>query len=83
MELAIQPVQLIVGYLLILVGLALVILAVLVTLGVIKVPDVELSRQATFLDLLLALLKKAPWFGVVGLFLIYAGLKLVGVYLPF
>jgi len=29
------------------------------------------------------LAQKAPWTAVVGLFLIYAGLKLVGVTLPF
>jgi len=78
--------ELALGYLLIIVGLAFEIIAVLVWLGVVK-PASSAQPQtlegATPWDLLIALLQKAPWTAVVGLLLIYAGLKLVGVDLPF
>lgn len=74
----------IVGYLLIIIGLALEIISVLVWLGVIKPPaNGTKSRSTTFWDVLLELTKRAPWPAIVGLLDIYAGLKLVGVYLPF
>jgi hypothetical protein len=72
-----------VGYLLIIVGLALVILAVLVSLGVIEARGPLIPEESSWIDFLIALLDKAPWFGVVGLLLIYAGLKMIGVDLPF
>ena len=75
--------QTFVGYLLIIVGLALVILAVLVSLDIIKTPGPLIPQEASWIDFLIALLDKAPWFGVVGLLLIYAGIKMIGVDLPF
>ena len=72
-----------VGYFLIIVGLALVILAVLVSLNVIETRSPLILEQSSWIDFLIALLNKAPWFGVVGLLLIYAGLKMIGINLPF
>ena len=70
----------VVGWIMIIVGLLMVILGVLVWLGVVKVPAPGLTiQQAGFFDLLIALLKVAPWVVAVGLLLIWVGLKLVGV----
>jgi len=79
-----QTVQVIVGYLLILIGAGMEIVSVLVWLGVLKPAARNESLQAaTFWDVLLELLKRAPWPAAVGLLMIYAGLKLVGIALPF
>ena len=76
--------QLITGYLLIILGVVMEIISVLVWLGVLKPASMAVTLQAaTVWDVLLVLAQKAPWTAVVGLFLIYAGLKLVGVTLPF
>jgi hypothetical protein len=76
--------EMIVGYLLILVGVALEIISVLVWLGALKPATNGATLQSiTFWDLLLELTKRAPWPAVVGLLNIYAGLKLIGVTLPF
>ncbi len=76
--------QLVTGYLLIILGVVMEIISVLVWLGVLKPVSLSVTLQAaTVWDVLLALAQKAPWTAVVGLFLIYAGLKLVGVTLPF
>jgi hypothetical protein len=76
--------EMIVGYLLIIVGVALEIISVLVWLGVLKPPANGATLQTiTFWDVLLELVKRAPWPAVVGLLNIYAGLKLIGVALPF
>ncbi|MBI5825712.1 MAG: hypothetical protein HZB18_16920 [Chloroflexi bacterium] len=73
-----------VGYLLILVGTGMEIVSVLVWLGVLKpVADVKTLQAASFWDVLLELARRAPWAAVVGLLMIYAGLKLLGVSLPF
>jgi hypothetical protein len=40
-------------------------------------------QAITFWDVLLELARRAPWPAVVGLLIIYAGLKLLGVRLPF
>ncbi len=76
--------QIIVGYLLILIGAGMEVVSVLAWLGVITpaVTDRPL-RSVSFWDVLLELVKRAPWPAVVGLLMIYAGLKLVGVLLPF
>jgi len=68
---------LIVGWIMIILGLLMVILGVLVWLGVVTVPKRE--EEVSWWDLLKELLKKAPWVVVVGLLLIWVGLKLVGV----
>ena len=76
--------QLVTGYLLIILGAVMEIISVLVWLGVLKPASPSATLQAaTVWDVLLVLAQKAPWTAVVGLFLIYAGLKLVGVTLPF
>ena len=76
--------QLVTGYLLIILGVVMEIISVLVWLGVLKPVSPSVTLQAaTVWDVLLVLAQKAPWTAVVGLFLIYAGLKLVGVTLPF
>ncbi|MBM2850541.1 MAG: hypothetical protein A2W37_02680 [Chloroflexi bacterium RBG_16_63_12] len=76
--------QLVTGYLLIILGVVMEIISVLVWLGVLKPVSPSVNLQAaTVWDVLLVLAQKAPWTAVVGLFLIYAGLKLVGVTLPF
>ena len=76
--------QTIVGYFLILVGVAMEIVSVLVWLGVLKpVTETKSLRAATFWDVLLELVRRAPWPAAMGLILIYAGLKMIGVVLPF
>ena len=76
--------ELVIGYLLIIVGVALEIISVLVWLGVLKPASNGATLQSiTFWDVLLELTKRAPWPAVVGLLNIYAGLKLIGVSLPF
>jgi hypothetical protein len=76
--------EMIIGYLLIIVGVVLEIISVLVWLGVLKPPTNGATLQSiTFWDVLLELVKRAPWPAVVGLLNIYAGLKLIGVTLPF
>ena len=76
--------QTIIGYLLIIVGVGMEIISLLVWFGVFK-PDTEgkALRAVSFWDVLLELTKRAPWPAVVGLLNIYAGLKLIGVALPF
>ena len=76
--------QTVVGYLLILVGVGMEIISVLVWLGVLKpVTEVKTLQAVSFWDVLLELTRRAPWAAVVGLLMIYAGLKMVGVVLPF
>lgn len=76
--------QTFVAYLLILVGVGMEIVSVLVWLGVIKPAVTAMTLQAaSFWDVLLELARRAPWAAVVGLLMIYAGLKLLGVALPF
>ena len=76
--------EIIVGYLLIIIGVVMEIVSVLVWLGVLKPTSEGAALQSvTFWDVLLELTKRAPWPAVVGLLNIYAGLKLVGVALPF
>lgn len=76
--------QTVVSYLLILVGIGMEVISVLVWLGVLK-PAVKVKtlQAASFWDVLLELARRAPWAAVVGLLMIYAGLKLLGVALPF
>ena len=77
--------ELIAGYVLIFVGVALEIISVLVWLGVLKPATDEGAtlRSVSFWDVLLELTKRAPWPAIVGLFNIYAGLKLLGIPFPF
>jgi len=76
--------QTVVGYLLIFVGVGMEIISVLVWLGVLKpVTTMNTLQSVSFWDVLLELARRAPWAAVVGLLMIYAGLKLLGVALPF
>ena len=76
--------QTFVAYLLILVGVGMEIVSVLVWLGVLKpAVTVKTLEAASFWDVLLELAKRAPWAAVVGLLMIYAGIKLLGIPLPF
>ena len=76
--------EMIIGYLLIVIGVAMEIISILVWLGVLKpASETAALRSVTFWDVLLELTKRAPWPAVVGLLNIYAGLKLIGVSLPF
>jgi hypothetical protein len=76
--------QTVVGYLLIFVGIGMEIISVLVWLGVLKpVTTMNTLQSVSFWDVLLELARRAPWAAIVGLLLIYAGLKLLGVALPF
>jgi hypothetical protein len=72
-----------IGYILILLGLLLIVIGVLAWLGVVKPSGQIYVQDASPIDLLLKLLERAPWTVVVGLLLIYAGLKMIGVALPF
>jgi len=73
----------VVGYLLILVGLAIIVLYILVSLGVISpTPGLGVTGASPW-DVLIALIEKLPPMVILGLLLIYAGLKLVGANLPF
>lgn len=74
----------IIGYLLIIVGVGMEIISLLVWFGVLTPATNGVAlRTASFWDVLLELAKRAPWPAVVGLLNIYAGLKLIGVNLPF
>jgi hypothetical protein len=76
--------QVVIAYLLILVGAGMEVISVLVWLGVLQPAAGTMTLQAiTFWDVLLELARRAPWPAVVGLLMIYAGLKLLGVRLPF
>jgi hypothetical protein len=76
--------QMAIGYLLIIVGVGMEIISLLVWFGVLKPASNGLAlKSATFWDVLLELAKRAPWPAVVGLLDIYAGLKLIGIQLPF
>jgi len=76
--------EVIVGYVLIIVGVGMEIISVLVWLGVLKPASESAAlKSVTFWDVLLELTKRAPWPAVLGLLNIYAGLKLIGVALPF
>jgi len=76
--------QTVVAYLLILIGIAMEVISVLAWLKVITpVGEIRALCSVTFWGILLELTRRAPWPAVVGLLMIYAGLKLLGVPLPF
>ena len=71
----------IVGGLLTLIGLALVVLEVLILIGVLQVPTAQDLLQATVWDFLILLLDRARWLVIVGLLLLYGGVRVLGVQL--
>jgi hypothetical protein len=75
--------QVVIGYLLILAGLALIVVSALAWLGILHPPAAAALASATSWDVLLELVRKTPWPAVAGLVLIYAGLKMIQVKLPF
>ncbi len=75
--------QIIVGYILILLGVAFLVVSVLVWFNVIQPKFGVIIQESTGWDVLIALIDKLPWMAIVGLVLIYAGLKMIGVGLPF
>ena len=76
--------QAVIGYLLVIVGIVMEIVSVLVWLGVLKPASRAVALEAASVwDVLLELARRAPWTALVGLFLIYGGLKTIGVALPF
>ena len=75
--------QIIVGYILILLGVGFLILTVLVWFKVLKPPTGIAISVATWIDILVALINRLPWTATIGILLIYAGIKLIGVNIPF
>jgi len=75
----------VIGVVLIIVGILLILLGVLVWLGVVKPvnKDRHVQKSTSLLDLLMALLEKAPWVVAVGLILVFLGVVLLGFDLPF
>ena len=71
----------VVGGLLTLSGLALVVLEVLILIGVVQVPTARDLLEANVWDFLILLLDRARWLVVVGLLLIYGGVRVLGVQL--
>jgi hypothetical protein len=69
----------ILGILLILSGLVLIDLKVLIVFGFIQVPTLQGFAQANQWDFLIKLVEQADWLVVVGLILVYAGLRLLKV----
>jgi|GEM_PF-3198309 hypothetical protein len=79
-----QTIQIVTGTLFLIIGAGMEVVSVLVWLGVLKpLNSAQALRSVSFWDVLLELAKRAPWPAVVGLLMIYAGLKLIGVVLPF
>ena len=73
----------ILGYALVIVGVVLVILPVLDWLGMFKVKKELQPNGAGPWDAVIEFIRKTPWIALVGLVLIYLGLKVLGVPLPF
>ena len=75
--------QVIVGYILILLGVGFLVLTVLVWFKVLTPPQTIVLSTATWIQIVVALINRLPWTATVGILLIYAGLKMIGVNLPF
>ena len=71
----------IVGGLLTLSGLALVVLEVLILFGVVQVPGGRDLLEANVWDFLILLVDRARWLVLVGLLLIYGGVRVLRVQL--
>lgn len=70
--------QVILGYVLIILGVFLVILPVLGKIGILKKFQMLKSKAAGPWDVLLVLAKKTPWPAIIGIVLIFLGLELIG-----
>ena len=75
--------QVAIGYILIILGALMEVVAILVWVGIIPHNRIVTLANANVWDVLLELLRRFPWCAIVGLVLIYAGLKMVGISLPF
>jgi len=74
----------ILGVILVGFGLLLILVGVLTWLGILKPRKItQATENASWVDLLMALLERAPWVVVVGLVLVILGLIVIGVELPF
>jgi len=74
----------IIGVILVGFGLLLILVGVLTWLGILKPRKItQATENASWIDLLMALLERAPWVVVVGLVLVILGLIVIGVELPF
>ena len=72
------------GFTLAILGLALVLLAVLVWLGIVTPRGkMGIASDVSWADVVKSLLDKVPWLCLVGLALIYMGLRTLGVDLSF
>jgi len=67
------------GYLLVAAGLVFVTLAILAWLGVVSPVKGLKSTETGWPDVAVAVLKTVPWVALVGLALIYVGLRALGV----
>jgi hypothetical protein len=76
-------IQIIVGYILILLGIGFLVLSVLVWFGIVKPKPKLMLSDATLIEILIAMIQYLPWTATVGVLLIYAGIKMIGVPLPF
>ncbi|HET7009170.1 MAG TPA: hypothetical protein VFI11_00220 [Anaerolineales bacterium] len=75
--------QMFLGTLMVIVGLALIVVSVLVWVGVISPKGRMGMAETTWPDVAKEVLNKVPWVALVGLALIYLGLRAVGVDLSF
>ena len=75
----VQWVDLVLGVLLVISGLFLIFLQVAVWLGWVTLPGPKQLQTAGWWDFLLELVKRLPPLFIVGLILIYCGLRLLGV----
>jgi len=71
--------QAVIGYLLVGVGLVFVILALLGWLGIVTPRKAFAIAEAGWPDVAVAIIKTVPWVALVGLALIYAGLRTAGI----
>jgi hypothetical protein len=75
----------VIGVIIVLSGLSCVIVAVLVWLGWMKPTKEQFSITATdtgWSDVVAAVIKTVPWVALVGIVLVYGGLRALGVTFP-
>jgi hypothetical protein len=68
-----------IGYLLVIGGLVFVTLAILAWLGILSPVQRLGIAQANWPDVAIAVLKTVPWVALVGLALVYVGLRTLGI----
>jgi hypothetical protein len=70
--------QVVFGYMLIILGVFLIVIAVLEKIGILKRDEALRSKAAGPWDVILEIAKKAPWTATIGIVLIFFGLELIG-----